>query len=67
MPGLTPAATASGCAWCGSANRIPSGEAMCSAKVPYGGGPEEVKTSSPPAVRATAFRPGMTGKEPLRL
>ena len=61
IPGLTPAATASGETPSGSGNRIASGEAMRSAKVPYGGGAEEVKTSWPSGVRATALRPGMTG------
>ena len=64
MPGLTPAATASGDAPPGSGNRIASGEAMRSAKVPNGGGAEAVKTRVPSAVRATAFRPGMTGNTP---
>jgi hypothetical protein len=67
MPGLTPAATASGGAPSGSGNRIASGEAMRSAKVPYGGGADEVKTRCPPAVRATALSPGMTGKAPSLL
>ena len=61
IPGLTPAARASGWAPSGSGNRMASGEAMRSAKVPYGGGAEEVKTSWPPPVRATALRPGMSG------
>ena len=38
---------------------------MRSAKVPYGGGAEEVKTNWPSGVRATALRPGMIGKAPL--
>jgi len=63
---LTPAATASADAAGGSGNLIASGEAMRSAKVPYGGGPDEVKTSVPSAARATAFKPGMTGKAPPR-
>lgn len=44
-----------------------SGETMRSASVPCGGGADAVKTSWPPAVRATALRPGMTGKAPARL
>ena len=39
---MTPAARASGWAPSGSGNRMASGEAMRSAKVPYGGGAEEV-------------------------
>ena len=58
-PGLTPAATASGDAPSGSGNRIASGEAMRSANVPYGGAPDPVNTSSPPAVRALASRLGV--------
>ena len=61
MPGLMPAATASDEAPSGSGKRIASGEAMRSAKVPYGGGAEEVKTSWPSRVRATALRPGTIG------
>jgi hypothetical protein len=34
LPGLTPAAMASGCAPAGTGNRMASGEAMSSAKVP---------------------------------
>jgi hypothetical protein len=62
MPGLTPAATASGGAPGGSGNRIAAGDGMRSANVPYGGGPDAVKTGSPPAVRATPLSPGMTGQ-----
>jgi hypothetical protein len=67
IPGLTPAATASGGAPGGSGNLIAPGEAMRSAKVPYGGSPDEVNTSSPPAVRATALSPGISGKAAPRL
>jgi type IV secretory pathway TrbL component len=67
MPGLTPAATASGDAPAGSGNRIASGDGKRSAKVPNGGSPDPEKTSSPSAVRATAFWPGMTGNTGLWL